>query len=431
MDTVKSALEKRVSLRLLYFIMPAVLIAFIDRVNVSFAAPTMNRDLGIDPQTFGTGVGIFFLGYLLFEIPSNMLLARVGARFWISRIMIVWGMVAAGMSLASGPVSFLSLRFLLGVAEAGFIPGIMLYASYWIPVRRLGEFNSLMLLMVPIAGTVTALVSGLILGLDGRLGFAGWQWLYVLEGAPAILLGLYGLSYLPSRPRDAQWLSEEEKAQVEAGTGSLLASEPVQHVRSSAFANTRTWRYAVAYLCFNFGLGAQPWFPLLFAPFKLSPMQVGLVLGGANALAAMCMVAWGRRSDRMAERPNHMLMAAATAAVGFFLCATGETSLPLVGLGVVLALCGTFAAFVVFWTIPTSFLRVEERPVGIALVTCVGLVGSFTAPIITGWIKQFTGNYAGAMYLAAAGLVLSALVVRGGTKAAAGASAASQATVIG
>ncbi len=416
MEYLQAAVEKRVFTRLLYFIMPAVLIAFMDRVNVSFAAPTMNKDLGIDPQSFGTGVGMFFLGYLLFEIPSNMLLARVGARFWISRIMIVWGIVAVGMSFAVGPASFLSLRFLLGVAEAGFLPGIMLYASYWIPNRRLGEFTSLMLLMVPIAGTVTALVSGIILGLNGSLGFAGWQWLYILEGAPAVLLGIYGLFYLPSRPGDAKWLNKQEKAQIEASTRPSLVDLTVQPAKLAAFTNPRTWLYAIAYLCFNYGLGAQPWFPLFFAPFKLSSLQTGLILGGANAVAAVAMVAWGRRSDRAAERPNHMLIAAVTAAAGFLLCASGENSLLMVGLGVLLALVGTFAALSVFWTIPTSFLRVEERPVGIALVTCVGLVGSFTAPILTGWIKQYTGNYAGAMYLAAAGLVLSALIVRSGAK---------------
>ena len=416
MEHLKTSVEKRVFTRLLYFIMPAVLIAFMDRVNVSFAAPTMNRDLGIDPQSFGMGVGMFFLGYLLFEIPSNMLLARVGARFWISRIMIVWGVVAVGMSFAVGPTSFLSLRFLLGVAEAGFLPGVMLYASYWIPNRRLGEFTSLMLLMVPIAGTVTALVSGAILGLNGTLGFAGWQWLYVIEGGPAVLLGLYGLVYLPSLPRDAAWLTDDEKIQVEASARPGPIDRAVQPARLAAFTNPRTWIYALAYLCFNYGLGAQPWFPLFFAPFKLSSLQTGLILGGANAVAAVAMVAWGRRSDRAGERPNHVLIAAMPAAAGFLLCASGEGSLLMVGVGVLLALVGTFAALSVFWTIPTSFLRVEERPVGIALVTCVGLVGSFTAPILTGWIKQYTGNYSGAMYLAAAGLILSALIVRSGAR---------------
>lgn len=418
MPTIASALEARVFRKLLVFLMPAVLIAFIDRINISFAAPTMNKAIGIDPKTFGLGAGIFFVGYLLFEIPSNVVLARVGARFWISRIMIVWGLVAMAMALAVGPMSFLGLRFLLGVAEAGFIPGIMLYASYWITGRKLGTFTSLMLLMVPIAGSVTALVSGLILNLDGWLGLAGWQWLFVLEGAPAVLLGLYGLVYLPSRPRDAAWLSEAEKVQIEESTRPVSGGPAsADHGLAGAFRNRRTWIYAVAYLFMNFALGAQPWLPLLLAPFHLSPLQVGLLLAGANALAAVGMVAWGRKSDASGERPNHLLLAAMVGGAGWFLCGYSESGLPLLALGQVLALVGMYAALVVFWTLPTSTLRVDERPVGIALVTCVGLVGSFLAPTITGWLKGATGSYQGGMFLAAAGMVIAALVARVGAKA--------------
>lgn len=420
MPTIDPALEKRVFKKLLLFIMPAVLIAFVDRINISFAATTMNKAIGIDPTTFGLGAGIFFLGYLLFEIPSNVVLARVGARFWISRIMIVWGLVAAAMTFAVGPMSFLSLRFLLGVAEAGFIPGIMLYASYWITSRRLGAFTSLMLLMVPIAGSVTALASGLILTLDGVLGLAGWQWLFVVEGGPAVLLGLYGLVYLPSRPRDATWLTEAEKVQIEESTLSVAGgSAAADHSLANAFRNGRTWTYAVAYLFMNFALGAQPWLPLLFAPFHLTSIQIALLLAIANALAAIGMVVWGRRSDATGERLNHLLNAAIVGGAGWFLCGYSESGLPLLALGVVLALVGMYASLVVFWTLPTSTLRVDERPVGIALVTCVGLVGSFLAPIITGWLKEATGSYQSGMFLAAAGLVIAALTARVGSRASA------------
>jgi ACS family tartrate transporter-like MFS transporter len=387
-----------------------MLIAFMDRINISFAAPTMNKAIALDPKTFGLGAGIFFIGYLLFEIPSNIMLARVGARFWISRIMIVWGLAAMAMTLAVGPASFVGLRFLLGVAEAGFLPGVMLYASYWISGRKLGTFTSLMLLMIPIAGSVTALLSGLILKLDGWLGIAGWQWIFLIQGAPAVLLGVFGLVYLPSRPRDASWLSDSEKTEVEASV--RMPADKSEHRMTVAFRNRRTWIYAGAYFFMNLALGAQPWLPLLFAPLRLSSLQVAVLLAGANALAAVAMVAWGRKSDAAAERPNHLLIAATVATVGWFLCGFGAGSVPMLSLGVVLALVGMYAALVVFWTLPATALSAEERPIGIAMVTCVGLIGSFVAPTITGHLKEITGSYQGGMYMAACGMFIAALAVR-------------------
>jgi ACS family tartrate transporter-like MFS transporter len=412
-STIAPELRGRVFRKLLIFIMPAVLIAFMDRVDISYAAPTMNPAIGINPATFGLGAGVFFLGYMLLEIPSNMIMARVGARFWLSRIMIAWGLVSAGMSLVSGPSSFLALRFLLGVAEAGFLPGIMLYASYWVSTRELGVFNSLMLLMIPIASSATALVSGMILHLDGWLGFAGWQWIFILEALPAVLLGLLGLIYLPNRPRDARWLSNAEKTQVE-----LWADGTVPHAAHHwgaevmmALRNRDMWILALAYFAMNFALGAQPWLPLLLAPFHLSGIVLGGALAIANACAAGAMLVWGRRSDRRGDRRGHLVLAAVLSAAGWILCGNAETSLGLILLGTTLALVGLYAALVVFWTIPTVFLSVAERPVGIALITCVGLIASFVAPTVTGWLKQATGSYQLGMYLAAAGILSTALCV--------------------
>ena len=228
-----------------------------------------------------------------------------------------------------------------------------------------------------------------------------------------------GLIYLPSRPRDAAWLSDKEKAQIEesvrAASGAVADSG--DHRLTSAFRNRRTWIYAGAYFFFNLALGAQPWLPLLFTPFHLTALQIGLLLGGANALAAGAMVAWGRKSDKAAERLNHLLLSAIVAGAGWFLCGYSESSFPLLALGVMLALVGMYASLVVFWTLPTSTLRVDERPIGIALVTCVGLVGSFLAPTITGWLKEATGSYQGGMFLAAGGMVVAALAARIAAKA--------------
>lgn len=411
---IDAALENRVIRRLLLFIMPTVLIAFMDRINVSFAAATMNPAIGIDPQVFGIGAGIFFVGYLLFEIPSNVLMHRVGARIWIPRIMVTWGLVSAGLSLAVGPASFLVIRFLLGVAEAGLIPGLMLYASYWIAPRRLGTFTSLMFVMAPIGGAVTALISGVILKLDGAAGLAGWQWLFILEGLPAILLGIVGFFYLDSRPRDARWLSESEKQQIEASLATISAdqTDDTASDRWVVLKNHRMWICAGAYFLMNVALGSQPWLPLLFALFKTSSVETGVILAVANGLAAVSMVFWARRSDKSLERLNHLLIASVVSAVGWFLCGYPAGSLALLSVGATLAVVGLNSAFVVFWTMPSSFLLPRERPVGIAVVTCVGLIGAFLAPVVTGYIKKTTGSYEVGMYLAAVGIILSALMAR-------------------
>ncbi len=414
MFVIDAALENRVLRRLLLFIMPTVLIAFMDRINISFAAATMNPAIGINPQVFGIGAGIFFVGYLLFEIPSNLLMHRVGARVWIPRIMVTWGLVSAALAFAVGPVSFLSLRFLLGVAEAGLIPGLMLYASYWIAPRRLGTFTSLMFVMAPIGGAVTALISGVILKLDGAAGLAGWQWLFILEGLPAVLLGIVGFFYLDSRPRDARWLSESEKQQIEASLATISADQTGETAsdRWVVLKNHRMWICAVAYLLMNVALGSQPWLPLLFAPFKTSSVETGVILAVANGLAALSMVFWARRSDKSLERLNHLLIASVVSAIGWFLCGYPAGSLALLSVGTTLALVGLNSSFVVFWTIPSSFLLPHERPVGIAVVTCVGLIGASLAPVVTGYIRQATGSYEGGMYLAAVGIILSALTAR-------------------
>ena len=414
MSVIDATLENRVIRRLLVFIMPTVLIAFMDRINISFAAATMNPAIGINPQVFGIGAGIFFVGYLLFEIPSNMLLHRVGARLWIPRIMITWGLVSASMAFAVGPASFLSLRFLLGVAEAGLVPGLMLYASYWVAPHRLGGFTSLMFCMAPIGGAVTALISGVILKMDDAAGLAGWQWLFILEGLPAVLLGIFGAFYLDSRPSDARWLSESERQQLIASVANTHATPTAEATsdRWDVLRNRRMWVCALAYFFMNVALGSQPWLPLLFTPFNTSSVETGIILAVANGLAAISMVLWARRSDKLLERLNHLLFAAVVSSLGWFLCGYTTSSLTLLSVGATLALVGLNCAFVVFWTIPSTLLLPRERPVGIAVVTCVGLIGAFLAPSITGYIKQATGSYEGGMYLATVGIVLCALTAR-------------------
>lgn len=408
-----SLLEQRVARRLLWVLMPGVLVAFLDRTNVSFAAPTMNPTLGIDAATFGLGAGIFFLGYLLFEVPSNMILPRVGARRWIARIMISWGLVAAAVALATGPNSFLVLRFLLGVAEAGFLPGAMLYASYWIAPSRLGGFTALLLLMVPVASSITALLSAAILTLDGWLGVAGWQWIFILQGLPAVALGLVALAFLDDRPADAAWLSDDEKRQIgrTTGGGGTGGHPPVGAMLATAARNRRIWGLGGGYFLINLALGSQPWFPLMLAQHGWSAGHVALALAAPNALAAIAMVGWARRSDRAGERANHLLLAALLSGGGWLLCAIAGSDIMVVA-GIGLALIGMFACVAVFWAVPAAMLSAHDRPVGIAAITCIGLIGSFVSPVVTGRLKVATGSYDFGMYLAAAGIVLGALLVR-------------------
>lgn len=408
-----AALEQRVERRLLWILMPGILVAFIDRANISFAAPTMNPALGIDLATFGLGTGIFFIGYMLCEIPSNLILARVGARVWISRIMISWGIVAAAAALAVGPKSFLILRFLLGVAEAGFIPGAMLYASYWVSPQRLGGFTALLLLMVPVAGSITALLSAAILSLDGQLGIAGWQWIFILEGIPAILLGFVALAVLDDKPADAAWLSDTEKRHiVEATSGGGMSRHASAWDALAALRSRPIWVLGGAYFLLNLALGSQPWLPLMLSALGLSAGGIALALAMPNLLAAAAMVLWGRHSDRANERANHLLIAAAVSAAGWLICAVADHSAAATILGISLALIGLFASVVVFWAMPASTMPAADRPVGIALITCIGLIGSFVSPVLTGQFKVLTGSYGGGMAMAAAGMLLAAWLVR-------------------
>ncbi|RWI57081.1 MAG: MFS transporter [Mesorhizobium sp.] len=408
------ALERRVAKRLLLFLMPATFIAIADRINISFVAPTMNPAIGIDAATFGFGAGIFFLGYMLFEVPSNLILARVGARYWISRIMISWGLVAAAMAFVSGPTSFVTMRFLLGVAEAGFNPGVLLFASYWISTKRFASFTSWLLSSVPVAGFLTALASGVILRMDGALGLAGWQWVFIIQALPAIGLGVFALFYLDDHPSSARWLSDREKQQIEemASPRDRTLHVPARTSLALAMANPVIWVIAAAYLLMNLALGAQPWFPLMLGQTSLPAAYVPFVVAVPNLLAAIGMILWAKRSDRRGERKYHLLIAASLSAVGWFLCGFGEGFLAIVLTGITLALVGLYASVVVFWAIPPSIMTVEARPAGIGLITCIGLLGSFFSPSLTGFLRTATGSYSGGMYFAAGGILLAALLVK-------------------
>src|SRR5512145_1631628 len=306
-DRAASAIRKA-SRRLIPFLVLCYAVNFLDRVNVGFAALSMNEDLGFTPEIFGFGAGIFFVGYILFEIPSNLALHKFGARIWIARIMISWGLVATAMGFVAGETSFYALRFALGVAEAGFFPGIILYLTYWFPKAERARTVSLFMTAVPIATVFGGPLSGALLGLHGLAGVEGWRWLFVIEGVPAVVLGLIALRFLTDRPKDAEWLSPEERDALEQRLAAE-AEETRTHGYSGigeALANPRVIQLGLIYFCLVVGLyGIGFWMPQVLQTFGLSNLAIGFLTAIPYLIAAIGMVIAGRHSDAKAERIWH------------------------------------------------------------------------------------------------------------------------------
>lgn len=382
---------------------------FLDRVNVGFAALTMNRDLGISDVAYGIGSGIFFIGYFFFEMPSNVILARVGARVWIFRIMVTWGVVSMAMALAQGERSMYVLRFLLGVAEAGFFPGIVYYLTRWFPAATRGRFMAMFLAAIALANIVGAPVSSLLLGLDGLYGLRGWQWLFIIEGIPAILLAFAVLAYLPDSPEQARWLRADE-ARVIATR--LAQDPPGDHERLwPMLRDARVWLLALPDLGIILALyGVGLWLPQIVKGLGFTNLQTGFIVAVPYVLSVVGMVAWGASSDRRGERRWHIASAALFAAVALIIAAMlGTHVLSVVALS--LALVGIYAAVTVFWTLPPSFLTGTAAAGGIALINSIANLGGFFGPYLMGWLKQSTGNYSMGFVVLACGLVATALLI--------------------
>ena len=361
-------------LGLLYFV------AFIDRVNVGFAALTMNQDVGLSAAAFGLGAGIFFIGYVLFEVPSNLILARVGARVWIARIMISWGLLSAGMAFVSTPMQFYVMRFLLGVAEAGFFPGVIYYLACWFPSRYRARIVGAFLIALPLSGVIGAPVSTLLLGLEG-LGLTGWQWMFIIEGIPAVALGFAVLAWLTNRPTEAEWLEPAEREWLEHELAQERRRQEEAHglTLRQTLTNVRVWSLGFAYFGLMMALYAFSfWLPqMVKAVGTLSNFQIGLVVMIPSGLSGVAMVAWGLHSDRSGERRWHVALPALAGAVAIaFAGAIGGSvvaSLVAICVGFV-AVCCTLPAF---WTLPAALLTGSAAAGGIALINSVGNVGGF------------------------------------------------------
>ena len=397
--TLEGMTLRRVTGRLIPFLFLMYVVSIIDRTNVSFAALQMNRDLGFSAAMYGLGAGIFFLGYALFEVPSNLVLARVGARRWIARIAITWGLLASAMMLVRSAGSFYILRFLLGVAEAGFFPGIIYYLSHWFPERYRARAISRFMLGVPVAMVVSGPLSGAILALDGTLGVAGWQWLFLLEGVPAMILGAVALRYLTDRPDDARWLPPDERewlrAQLEREQRGIAG---VERRVARAMTAPALWCLAVPYIAVGTALyAAMFWAPTVVREsLGLEPMGVGLVIGAVGVVSAVAMVWLGASSDHRRERVGHASLAMVVSASGFTTAALRpEPVLAVVGLAA--AIAGSCAFLPVFWCLPTRFLRGTAAAGGIGLLNAVGSLGGFVGPNILGFVKDATGSFSGGL----------------------------------
>ncbi|HEY9063424.1 MAG TPA: MFS transporter [Burkholderiaceae bacterium] len=403
----------KITLRLIPLLLLSYIVAYLDRVNVGFAKLQMLNDLKFTETIYGLGAGIFFLGYFLFEVPSNLILHRVGARRWIARIMITWGVISALMMFVTTPAMFYVLRFALGVAEAGFFPGMILYLTYWYPAQRRARITSLFMTAVPLAGVIGGPLSGWILErFAGVNGWAGWQWLFLLEGIPSVLVGLLVLAFLDDGIAKASWLDAGEK-QLLARNISGDETGRASHAFRDAVKDTRVWALSLVYFCLVMGLyGIGFWLPTLIkATGVKGALDIGLLSAVPYAVAAVVMVLGGRSADRHRERRWHVIVPCVLGAAGLVLSAVyaGSTVFALGAL--TLACAGILTALPLFWSFPTAFLGGTAAAGGIALINSLGNLAGFASPYMVGLIKDATQSTSWAMYALSAFLLVAAAVV--------------------
>lgn len=397
--------------RLIPFLFLLYVVAYLDRVNIGFAALEMNRDLGFSATVYGLGSGIFFISYTLLEVPSNLVLARVGARVWIGRIMLTWGLVSVAMAFVRDAWTFYLLRFLLGAAEAGFFPGIIFYLTQWFPARERAHAVALFMTGTAIAGVIGGPVSSVLLQMDGALGLRGWQWLFVIEGLPAIALAPVVWRRLDGRPEDAAWLTDAERAWLlETLSAETTGAPGVRHDLRGALTSGRLWLLAAIYFFVVLAFyGVAFWLPQIVQSLGHYPSTVvALIAAVPYVVAAVGMVFVGRRSDRTGERRGHVAVPALIGAAGFLAAATAPASLGMALGALSVAAFGIWGALGPFWALPTAFLRGTAAAGGVALVNALGNVGGFVGPTLVGYARDLTGSFSAGLWVLAAGLVAAA-----------------------
>ncbi|SDR47423.1 Sugar phosphate permease [Paraburkholderia fungorum] len=409
----ENLLFRKISVRILPVLMLGFFFSYLDRVNVGFAKLQMAGDLQFSDAVYGFGAGIFFLGYFLLEVPSNVILHKVGARRWISRIMITWGLISCATIFIRTPMQFYIMRFLLGLAEAGFIPGAIYYMSQWYPAARRGRAWGVFYIALASSGVIGGVLSGSILKfMSGVGGLRGWQWLILCEGVPTILLGIYIFFRMSEDIRRVDWLDDNEKDHL----SSLMMKEDshkIAHGFTALLTNARVWALVVIYFTYNMGLYAISfWMPTLIQRMGTTdPFTIGVLNAIPGLCAIVCMLAFGYSADRRNERKWHLVAAFSMAAIGFALCVAWQNE-PVLG---IVALClanmGVLSIPALFWSLPTAFLAGVIAAAGIAMINSIGNLAGFVAPYMIGYLKELTGRTDIALLVVAGGLVVGALLV--------------------
>ena len=422
MEYLEARTIRKVSARLIPFLMICYFVAYLDRVNVGFAALTMNKSLGLTATMFGFGSGIFFVTYFLFEVPSNLALDRFGARKWIARIMFSWGILSALMAFipniaqATGlgnEATFYILRALLGFAEAGFFPGIIFYLTLWYPSVYRGRIVGAFMAAIPLSSAIGSPISGMILGMHGIAGLEGWQWLFIIEAAPAVVLAFVTYFYLTDLPADAQWLEADERAWLRDRLDAERRQREAAQTLSvwEVMRNPRVWALALVYfglVACNYGVGF--WLPQIIKAFGLSNFATGWVTAIPYAIGAVFMVWYGYHSDATGERKGHTAIGLLIAAAGIAASTlTGNPTLTIIAFTI--GACGVFGTLPVFWTLPTAVLSGTAAAAGIAAINSIGNLAGFAGPYAMGWIKDQTGSFTGGLLLIAALAIIAMAIV--------------------
>ena len=411
-DEVRRTFAK-VTLRIIPFLFVCYVFAYLDRVNIGFAALQMKQDLAFSDAVYGLGAGIFFLGYFLFEVPSNLLLEKIGARKTLMRIMVVWGCISASFAFITTPTQFYLARFLLGAFEAGFFPGIVLYLTYWYPPAMRGKIITLFMSAIAVSGVIGGPLSGWIMvNMTGASGLGGWQWLFIIEAVPSIILGVLVMFVLSDKPADARWLTARERDILTHEVG-----DPGTHGHDHSFVKTlRDPRlYALSMIYFTIAAGLYIisfWLPEMVRSYHVTnPLQIGILTAIPYVVTCVGMVIVGKHSDKTGERRWHVALGMIVAAIGLVAVTLVHSSLVVALVVFSITTLGILTAMPLFWTIPTSYLSASGAAGGIAVINSIGLIGGFASPSVLGWVKITTGSLNYGLYTFAITLVLGAILL--------------------
>jgi len=411
-QAAEEALYRKVALRLIPLLLACYVVAYLDRVNVGFAKLQMIDQLGFSDTIYGLGAGMFFIGYFLFEVPSNMILHKMGARVWIGRIMISWGLISAAMMFVTTPMMFYVMRFLLGIAEAGFFPGIILYLTYWYPADRRARITAMFMTGIAIAGVIGGPVSGIIMKhTNGIYGWQGWQWMFLLEGLPSVALGLVVIMVLDDRISEAKWLTEEERA--------LLArniAKDEAHKEEESFlriiSSGRVWLCAAIYFSYVMGVyGVSFFLPTIIKSMgHTDVVEIGLISSIPYSVSVVVMLLVARSADRTGERRWHVAIPGMLGAIGLALSVILAKDGALAIAALTLGLSGIMTTLPLFWSLPTAFLAGTGAAAGIALINSLGNLAGFVSPYAVGWLKDATGSTDAGVYMLSVAVAIGVLL---------------------